>query len=389
MAFFFKPLIASLNQLGRSNYSAIYMMGLSGGGWATSLYPAMDSSVRVSVPVAGSWPMALRAYFYGDGDREQYFPPIFGGWLDYHDLYTLSCLAPARKMLQINNRYDACCFNGADRHIFYVDSVAKALEGTGGNFKFYLDETINQHAVSARAMEVITAFINGDEAQLQPPPPDSVYAGMLYNYNVRNNFTVNGNAATGLRYSLLKAPEWLSMNPLTGVLSGQVLPGAIIPITDSASFKVEDDQGRFVVYNINFIKKRTAPFLFTMAPDSSTLYLLPFYSGSITTVSPLSASSFFFNNPALEVTNLAVLNGSVLQLRLNQPLQSTDSIGYNGFASANPVRYANGLRMEDFSLKRILFNAVNNNYARAGMIRFNSDTRKFEYFNGTGWVNMH
>jgi hypothetical protein len=388
-ALFFKPLIASLNQLGRSNYSGIYMTGLSGGGWATSIYPAIDSSIQISVPVAGSWPMALRAALYSEGDAEQYFPPIFSGFLDYHDLYTLSCLAPARKMLQINNRYDNCCFNGAATHIFYVDSVAKVLQGTGGEFKYYLDETGTNHAITQRAVQVMLAYINGEQAQLINPPPDSIYSGMNYNYNIRNNFSVNINPVNSLSFSLLKAPEWMNINLATGVISGQVLPGAIIPIPDSASFKVEDELGRFVVYNFNFIKKRSDPFLFTMQPDSQTVFLVPFYSQSLTSIDLQSRGAFFFNNPLLQVTELSLQNNSIIKLKLNMPLSASDSIGYNGFGGAFPVRYANGLRMEDFSVKPIRFNAVNNNYARGGMIRFNTDTRKFEYYNGVSWVNMH
>ncbi|WP_410967163.1 hypothetical protein, partial [Salmonella sp. SAL4436] len=33
LSYFFKPLIASLNLLGRANFQSIYMTGLSGGGW--------------------------------------------------------------------------------------------------------------------------------------------------------------------------------------------------------------------------------------------------------------------------------------------------------------------------------------------------------------------
>jgi hypothetical protein len=34
-------------------------------------------------------------------------------------------------------------------------------------------------------------------------------------------------------------------------------------------------------------------------------------------------------------------------------------------------------------------NVVVKNYAVAGMIRFNTETGKFEYFNGTTWINMN
>lgn len=390
LALFFKPLIASLNQLGRSNYAAIYMTGLSGGGWTTSVYPAMDSSIRISIPVAGSWPIPVRNSYYTGGDSEQYYPPVFKDLLDYHELYTLACLAPARKMLQINNRYDECCFNGSVAHIFYVDSVKKALQGSGGVFSFYLDESDTRHAVTNRAMDVMLTFIANEEGSLLINPVDSVYGGMTYYYNIKNNFTVNTTPDNSvLQYSLLKGPEWLNLNTITGEITGQATPGTIIPAFDTVSFKVEDATGRFVIYNYRMTKKRANPFFFTMFEDSSTVYFLPFYSNAIHSINPLSSSYFYFNNPSLSVIEMSVENNSIIKIKLNGPLTATDSIGYNGLTGQYPVTYHNGLKMEDFGLSPVRFNAVKKNYARAGMIRFNTDTVKFEYFNGYAWVNMN
>ena len=84
LSLFFKPLVACLNRLGRNNYSAIYMCGLSGGGWVTSVYPAMDAAVSMSFPVAGSWPIPVKDIFYSGGDFEQYYPPVFRSLMDYN-----------------------------------------------------------------------------------------------------------------------------------------------------------------------------------------------------------------------------------------------------------------------------------------------------------------
>lgn len=86
---------------------------------------------------------------------------------------------------------------------------------------------------------------------------------------------------------------------------------------------------------------------------------------------------------------MSVENNSIIKIKLNGPLTATDSIGYNGLTGQYPVTYHNGLKMEDFGLSPVRFNAVKKNYARAGMIRFNTDTVKFEYFNGYAWVNMN
>lgn len=391
MALFFNPLIASLNQLGRQNFSDIYMTGLSGGGWMTSIYPAIDSSISMSFPVAGSWPIPVRYVYYPSiGDGEQTYPPIFNDLLDYHEIYSLACLAPARKMLQINNRYDACCFAGAEPHIFYVDTVAKALNGSGGEFRFYLDETDTGHQVTPRALNIIFTYIDNQTGFLQEKPADTITNGMFYSYDIKNNFRVNTIPDNSiLKFSLLKSPGWLSLDTLTGIISGIAGNGSIFAWQDSISFKVEDSTGRFVLYNYNLVHKRVEPIVFTKFNDSTTVYILPHYSASMDGIDPGSRDYFYFNNPGISVLSMGIENNSVIRLNLSRPLTTTDSIGYNGYGSTFPVRYRNGIRLDDFNLKPIQLNAVKRNYATAGMIRFNTDTGKFEYFNGHDWVDMH
>ena len=390
LGLFFKSLIASLNQLGRSNYAAIYMCGLSGGGWTTSVYPAIDSSISVSFPVAGSWPIPVRNVYYTGGDTEQYYAPVFKNLLDYHEIYTLACLAPARKMLQINNRYDPCCFSGSFQHVFYVDSVAKALEGTGGDFKFYLDETVNRHAITNKAMQVMFKFIEGDQARLATSPEDTVSAGMSYVYNIKNNFFANQLSPNStLTYSLLKSPSWITLDGATGEISGQVPSGTLFRVKDTVSFKVEDSLGRFVVFNLTTLKKREAPYFFTMFGDSQTVYFLPFYSGSLQSINQFSRNYFYFNNPNLNIDSISILKNSFIKINLNVPLNPNDSIGYNGMNAGFPITYTNREKMEDFDLSPIFIDAVKDKIAVIGMIRFNTDSRKFEYFNGLDWINMN
>ncbi len=387
---FFKPLIAALNFLGRSNYNDIYMCGLSGGGWVASIYPAIDSSISISFPVAGSWPLPVRSVYYTGGDLEQYYPPLFRDMLDYHEIYTLACLAPARKMLQINNRYDNCCFAGETPHIYYVDSVKKALEGSNGTFKFYLDETEANHTVSERSLAVMLKFINDENAFLQNNLPDSLAGNASYFYNIRNNFSLNTAPDNStLQYSLLKAPGWLSLNATTGELNGVVPSTGIIAKPDTISFKVEDSSGRFVVHNYILNKKRDAPYFFIMFNDSTSIYFLPQFSQSIQSVDPSIGSSFYFNNPSLSVIAISVENNSVIKLKLNNVPAATDSIAYNGFSQPGAITYNNGLKQENFGLTEIKTNVVKQLYAVAGMIRFNTDTNKFEYFNGVGWINLN
>ena len=49
------------------------MIGLSGGGWTTTVYAAIDPRIVKSIPVAGTLPLYLRGDHYNH-DLEQYVP---------------------------------------------------------------------------------------------------------------------------------------------------------------------------------------------------------------------------------------------------------------------------------------------------------------------------
>ncbi len=390
LSFYFKPLIASLNYLGRSNYSDIYMCGLSGGGWATSVYPAIDSSVTCSFPIAGSWPMPVRQKFYPGGDLEQTLPTLYSDLMDYHEIYTLACLAPPRKMLQVNNRFDECCFAGASAHIYYVDSVVKALKGTHATFRFYLDETTTRHTISPRTLQVIKKFIANETASLAETAADSVICGSNYIYDIKNNFILNtAGDGTALKYSLLRAPAWLSIDSAHGTLNGIVSPGLIAVSPDTVSFKVEDSSGRFVVYNFNITKKRESAYFFTKFDYNRTIWFLPPYANSVHAVNSAAGNLFYFNNPLLKATGISIDNNSIVRIDLNQELIASDSIRYAGMFFPEGITYSNGQKLDDVELSKIHLNAVTKNPAVSGMIRFNSETKKFENFNGLVWVELN
>jgi hypothetical protein len=62
------------------------MIGLSGGGWTTTLYAAIDPRVRLSFPVAGTLPEYLRVG--RPGAREQFYPDLYK-IANYLDLYVM------------------------------------------------------------------------------------------------------------------------------------------------------------------------------------------------------------------------------------------------------------------------------------------------------------
>jgi hypothetical protein len=156
------PKRAERNQFPR--YKNFHMVGLSGGGWTTTLYAAIDPTIRCSFPVAGSIPLYLRAGG-SVGDREQ-FEPSFYRLAGYPDLYILGAAGAHRKQVQILVRRDDCCFGEAQHDakstgLPYADAmreyetrVQEALKKIGaGSFRLEIDEKAPSHMISHSTIE--------------------------------------------------------------------------------------------------------------------------------------------------------------------------------------------------------------------------------------------
>ncbi len=165
LKFFLEPVAISLNAL-KPRYKEIHMAGLSGGGWTTTLYAAIDPAIRTSYPVAGSIPLYLR--IGGSvGDLEQYLDEFYR-FAGYPDLYVLGAMGPGRKQVQILNRRDDCCFGEAQHdarrigtayepaYRVYERTVQQAL-GSLGQFRLVIDEAAPRHMISAEAVRVMLA----------------------------------------------------------------------------------------------------------------------------------------------------------------------------------------------------------------------------------------
>lgn len=160
---FLTPIAISLNYAQKHGYDSIYMTGVSGGGWATTLYPAVDSRITRSYPVAGSLPLHLRAdrdrsntaHRSADwGDYEQTIPQLHS-IANYLELYILSSYGPGRKQLQILNKYDPCCLAG-ESYKTYEGVIQERLRALGsGSFAVYLDTSNRHHNISDKALSVI------------------------------------------------------------------------------------------------------------------------------------------------------------------------------------------------------------------------------------------
>jgi hypothetical protein len=152
LRFFLEPVIATQNGPGR-NYEHIAMMGLSGGGWTTTLAAALDERIEASFPVAGSLPM--RVHTKRDaGDWEQMLQGI-AHMVSYEDLYVLAT-SNGRRQMQVLNLHDPCCFSNDGSA--YRDEVGEA---TGGRWSLFVDEQQRTHDISPAAMEkIINSFVS-------------------------------------------------------------------------------------------------------------------------------------------------------------------------------------------------------------------------------------
>jgi hypothetical protein len=165
LKFFLEPTLVSLNYVRKKlpQYTDVSMIGLSGGGWTTTLYAAVDPRVLVSIPVAGSLPLYLCHEGYGH-DIEQRLDSFYR-LAGYPDLYILGAYGVGRKQIQILNRQDDCCFGEKqhDRRLSgmpfepsvrdYEQRVQKVLATPGfGSFRVIIDEKADRHKISADAL---------------------------------------------------------------------------------------------------------------------------------------------------------------------------------------------------------------------------------------------
>lgn len=154
--YFIEPVIVTLNYLTATlGHSSVAMIGISGGGWTTTLAAAIDPRIKISFPVAGSYPIYLRSNSQNDwGDYEQTVPDVYKT-ANYLELYILGSYGIGRKQLQIFNYYDSCCFAGK-RWMTYKDSVEEVIQKLGaGKFEIFSDTSHKEHIISRTAMNRI------------------------------------------------------------------------------------------------------------------------------------------------------------------------------------------------------------------------------------------
>jgi hypothetical protein len=154
--YFVEPVVILLNYLKKNfDYLSVSMVGISGGGWTTTLAAAIDTRIEKSFPVAGSYPIYLRSNSQRDwGDYEQTVPEMHRVVNDL-ELYILGSYGLHRKQLQVINQYDACCFAGTKWET-YKEIVRERVHELGtGEFDLFLDTTHREHLISEAVMSRI------------------------------------------------------------------------------------------------------------------------------------------------------------------------------------------------------------------------------------------
>jgi pimeloyl-ACP methyl ester carboxylesterase len=147
---FLEPVAATVNYaIAQTKPRQIAMVGLSGGGWITSLYAALDVRVTHSFPVAGTAPMYLRFALpernWGDYEQTQ---PKLAAVASELDLYVMASSGNGRSQHQVFVLFDPCCYAGRysqtyESHV--KDTVAKL---GGGRFAVWIDESTYEHEIS-------------------------------------------------------------------------------------------------------------------------------------------------------------------------------------------------------------------------------------------------
>ncbi len=163
---FLEPVIACINYWTHTvdGKPDVTMIGLSGGGWTTHMAAALDTRIRLSIPVAGSYPLYLRN---GDarrgsvGDLEQFFIPLYdeniaadgsgGGVATWLEIYALGGYGTGRRQIMVTAQYDSCCFDGDPETTVntFKDVVGKSVKTLGhGQWNHMLDTTHRSHQIS-------------------------------------------------------------------------------------------------------------------------------------------------------------------------------------------------------------------------------------------------
>ena len=159
MKLFLDPIRINLNFLDKEyDFKQYSMIGISGGGWTTVVYSAIDERISDSFSVAGSMPFYLRVNDRDIGDYEQTNIDLYEV-TNYLELYVLSAYGDGRKHIQIFNKNDPCCFSGNGYDTYESVVKDRILQLGKGDFQIFEDDTHYEHKISYITLEQIVKNI--------------------------------------------------------------------------------------------------------------------------------------------------------------------------------------------------------------------------------------
>ena len=156
---YFDPVVAGLNYLTKKNdYDNIIAIGFSGGGWVITVLSAFDQRIKLSYPIAGSYPLYLRRFRNWSTWQETY-PPLLK-IANYLDLYLMATEGKERRQVQVLNKYDGCCYSGVGwtTYASIIKDISMNLEGSG--WDIFVDDSHADHKISKDTIKFILNDIN-------------------------------------------------------------------------------------------------------------------------------------------------------------------------------------------------------------------------------------
>ena len=164
MKLFLDPILINLNFLDKEyNFKRYSMVGLSGGGWTTVVYSAIDERISDSFSVGGSIPFYLRVDSRDMGDYEQTNIELYKN-VNYLELYVLGGYGDGRQHIQIFNKNDPCCFSGNGYETYEFVIKDRILQLGKGNFQIFIDDSHKEHKISENALKIILKSMNDLES---------------------------------------------------------------------------------------------------------------------------------------------------------------------------------------------------------------------------------
>jgi len=160
MKLFLDPIQINLNFLDKEyDFKRYSMIGLSGGGWTTVVYSAIDERISDSFSVGGSIPFYLRVDSRDMGDYEQTNIELYKN-VNYLELYVLGAYGDGRQHVQIFNKNDPCCFSG-DGNETYEFVIKDRISQLGkGDFQIFIDDSHKEHKISENVLGIILKSID-------------------------------------------------------------------------------------------------------------------------------------------------------------------------------------------------------------------------------------